>query len=93
LEVKLFWRENYFGGKIILAGKLFWRENYFGGKIILAGKLFWRENYFGGKIILAGKCLVRKLFFSTVEKESRKRGERAKYKLNFERFGFEDKRF
>jgi len=24
---KKFWRENYFGGKIILAGKLFWQEN------------------------------------------------------------------
>jgi hypothetical protein len=34
LEGKLFWRENYLGGKIILAGKLFWRENYLGGKII-----------------------------------------------------------
>ncbi len=53
----------------------------------MAGKLFRRENYFGGKMF------SQEIVFSTVEKESRKRGERAKYKLNFERFGFEDKRF
>jgi hypothetical protein len=28
---KTFWRENFFGGKSILAGKVFWRERNVGG--------------------------------------------------------------
>ena len=35
---KLYWWENFLGGKIILVGKLYWWENYIGGKIILVGK-------------------------------------------------------